>query len=367
MTTKKTPTKPKQTRRLFNVKKSNSPARQHVRFMKLAERQAILAYKKVMRKIVTEIEENLRAEEKLTKSVETGWTGETPKIQVNLATSVTNVLGKYLPALRWLMVGDYADKEAKESAKLAGLYGNFVPGVVQSAYLDALDFHSNYYKQITGQTPQNIPKDILQSSLENIASRSSRYWQKLENQIEIDILNAVDQIIDNLNSSIEQKVYNKVSPDISQKEYEEILESVDTKIPTTRLKTDMKKVTQNLQHKWETTVRGEIGTASAVGTHQSLKEVFGANTEHGDSVDVVWLTSKDDKVCNYCQYHSTHPDGSFKRYKMSDFKPAGWNIGKKRQDWGLVIPPAHVNCRCTLVYVPPGFDVQADGQITPQS
>jgi hypothetical protein len=75
----------------------------------------------------------------------------------------------------------------------------------------------------------------------------------------------------------------------------------------------------------------------------------------------------DDKICEWCYNASKKEDGSFKKYKMKDFKPSGYNFNRKKSEWELCIPGFHYRCRCTLIYVPRGFDVDKQGNFIPKS
>jgi hypothetical protein len=64
---------------------------------------------------------------------------------------------------------------------------------------------------------------------------------------------------------------------------------------------------------------------------------------------------------------SKKADGSFKKYKIGDFKASGYNFRRKKSEWELCIPPFHHNCRCMLQYVPRGFTVDNQGNFIPKT
>ena len=336
-----------------NIKSANSPARKHVRFLMIMERQASLAYRIVMKRMIDEIKYNLRSEKlmKSDKRLKSGWTGEVPTIRVNLSNTVTNTVQKYMKALRWILLGDYAGKDARKVAKDIGLVDKFVPGVIQSSYLDALDKHNEHFKNVADNI-ENIPDYLVRESLEKVTERTNRYLNQVATQLENTMTQAVDRIFERLTD------VNNIS---AGKQINEGLEDIDIReeIPKSWVDKELREVANNFRTNWDRTVKGEVGLASAAATHQSVMETFGSDPD----TKVVLLTSKDERVCKFCNNLSMHPDGTFKYYKPKDFKPSGWNIGKKRDQWSLCWPSLHINCRCFAVVVPYGFSVRPDGQL----
>jgi len=123
---------------------------------------------------------------------------------------------------------------------------------------------------------------------------------------------------------------------------------------------ELEEAVEKFEKDWELATQGDFALSSAMGTHQSMLEIYGPRDS---GMRVVWMTLEDPKVCQYCDKASKNSDGTYKYYKMSDFKPAGYNYGKKKADWQLVIPPGHPRCRCTLLYCPSGFAVDPNGSI----
>lgn len=355
------------TEKKINIKSERSPSRRHVRFVSILERQAYAAYNIAMNAMLVELEETLRQERlmKSDKKLGSGWTGEVPTISLNIGESVSKIVNKYMGALRWVMLGDYAGKDAKKTAKNLGFVDKVTPGSLQSSYLNSLDMHRESYIDATGDTPADIPKYLLEGSIEQIVAKSNRYFKQFTLQIENLITNSMNMLIESLNSQNTTKANKEAFKTLANTEglgSEEATETASkglrSQIPKSWFNTEVKQVVRDSRHKWKTAVRSELGLASAAATHQAIQEIYGGND---DGMRVIWLTSKRESVCKFCNGQSMNPDGSFKYYTMKDFKPSGYNIGKKRADWGRAIPPSHPNCACRLVYVPAGFEVDSDG------
>lgn len=118
------------------------------------------------------------------------------------------------------------------------------------------------------------------------------------------------------------------------------LPAKDAKISTYALDREIRNSTKRFLRSWDLGVKTNLAVSSASATHQSMVEGFG---EEGD-VDVVYMTEEDHRVSDWCHHASFNHDGTYKIYKLSDFKPAGYNLSRKRADWELCIPPSHFNC-----------------------
>jgi len=60
--------------------------------------------------------------------------------------------------------------------------------------------------------------------------------------------------------------------------------------------------------------------------------------------------------CPHCRRLHLESDGvTPKIYRLSDVLANGTNVGKKADDWQMVINVVHPNCRCQLVQLPKGY------------
>jgi hypothetical protein len=338
----------------LNIKNDRSFARKHVRQLKLLEKQGISAYSIVMKSMVEEIKKYL-VKEKLSKSEKIGWTGDVASVSINLDEISRKVITRHLDALRWVLIGDAAGKDARKFAKELGLTEKFIPGIIQSSYLSSLDIHREYFLFLTG-IEADIPNELIGHSMEHIVSRTDRYIKQSIVQIENNILNALNKIADNFNFGNIARTHTNVVED-------GYVKNDRVYIPKTMIDKELKDVVKNYRSNWDRTVITEVGLSSSTATHQAMYEIFGAED---DEVQVVVLTSKDERLCKFCNGIANNPDGTFKFYRISDFKPAGYNLGKTRLQWEMCIPGFHINCRCMLIYVPKGFTVDSSGNLIPK-
>jgi hypothetical protein len=343
----------------------------HVQFTNGLNKQSGFIFSLLMVKLKKEIYQILK-KNKLAKSddplddkLEVGWTGEIPKIELNMEEAIGSTINKYMQALRWVMLGNYAGKDAKAMAEKLGLVGKVIPGILQSAYLNAIDAHREHHQDITGDEAPEMPRSLLKASFSKIMERSDRF-----------LAQALDQMKNNIIHSLERTIDEKNFDNIS-KAHKDARDSVPSSDPASAVETASERLSNVLSLKavgksfdvanrknlinWGRTVESEINLSAATATHQALAEIHGRGD---DDVRVVWIAMEDEKTCDFCEKASKHPSGEFKFYYMSDFKPSGFNYGKKKSEWKLTIPGAHINCRCRLVYVPRGFRIGSNGTIS---
>jgi hypothetical protein len=342
----------------------------HVKFLMTVEKQAIIGYRFVMLKMTNEIVTKKLKKGKLAKSedkvegLDPGWTAEVPQLEVDLEALTGNVIDKYMDALRWILMGDYAGKDAIETVKRIGLKGKVVPGVVHAAYLNSIDAHSEHFEDVTGQKAPEMPPTLVKASFDQIAKRVNRFIDATVSQLRTDVLNAIDRTIVEHNfkalNSAHEDAHDRL-PEVGASEAaSEAGEAVSAPLAAKAVRAEIEAASEKFEAKWDLAVRGDLAMASAAGTHQALLEIHGKDNPN---VKVAWIEMEDERVCSFCKKASKNPDGSHKLYEMSDFQPSGYNYIRKRAEWALSIPPAHPRCRCALVYIPPGFEVDGSGGI----
>ena len=304
-----------------------------------------------------------KSEDKV-EGLESGWSEEVPQLEVDLEALTGNVLDKYMDVLRWILMGDLAGKEAAAKAKSLGLKGKVVPGVVHAAYLSSIDAHSEHFQEVTGNPAPEMPVTLIKASFDQIAKRVNRFIDATVSQLRTDVLNAMDRsIVEHnfkaLNSAHEEA--HDLLPSLGADEAAtEAGEAVSAPLAAKAVRAELEAATEKFEAKWDLAVRSDLAMASAAGTHQALLEIHGKDNPN---VKVAWIEIEDERVCSFCKKASKNPDGSHKLYSMSDFQPSGYNYIRKKADWAISIPPAHPRCRCALVYIPPGFEVDDGGGI----
>jgi hypothetical protein len=302
-------------------------------------------------------------------SLKPGWTGQVPKIDIDFASMFDRVLGKYFSALQWILMGDLAGKEARENAEDIGLDNEVIPGIVPAAYLNIIDSNRQHFKAVFDKEAPAIKNSILKESLEQMNKRVARFAETSLDRLKNGMITAAENVAqqqygDNV-SAVHQRAHELVEQGVSRGQaVEQAVDSVTSdKLAMPQVSRALREAVEHYRKDWVAMAEADTSTASAVGTHQAMTEVFGAVDKN---VRVAFIAFRDEKTCTFCKSASRRNDGSIKIYSMTDFEPAGYNHSRKRALWKLAVPPAHYNCRCMLVFVPEGFTVRDDGTLIPE-
>lgn len=350
-----------------SIPKNKLPHRQHVEALDKTVQLAVETFEWIHTLVMKDIRKLLKGDKLAKSDIKRGWTGKAPGLTIDLSDKMERVLSKYLKCLNYMMLGEGAGKEAVDMVEQLGLKGRIQPGLVFGAYLQAIDAQRAYYKTLFGKEPPEMNKTMMEKAFSELQGQTDRsvritldsYRNRLLDTIEMglkenrqDILNDIHKQA-HLNSPVEGKG-------------QALEDAVDQSVKPMKLKDlsgpladMMEKVTADFERTAETT----IGMGSSVGTHQALMEVFGADDSE---LRCCLVSVRDDRCCEKCEEFSRNSDGSLKIHKLSAFKPAGFNFGRKKADYVLSLPLIHFKCRCSIIYVPPGFEVLIDGTIRPK-
>ena len=275
---------------------------------------------------------------------------------------MSKILDQHFKALQYMIMGDYAGKEAKEAAKTLGL--KVVPGMMQSAYLQSIDAHREHHLDVTGEEAPELPKPLIKESLKEIAKRSDRFLDKTFTDMKLDITESIDRVVKKTNQDSINKVGKEARDLLPERGAEDALNEAMNHswdyVKMSDVKKELSSIEEKLVDKWDLVSCTELANASAAGTHQAISEIFAGKE---DRVRMAWITMEDEAVCSFCHEGSKDTNGEHKYYKLGDFKPTGWNYGKKRSEWKPQILPAHPRCRCQLVVVPNGYKVDGEGTL----
>lgn len=344
-----------------------SPQAQNVKFFKRMEAEALLAYRHVTKRLIKDIISELR-DDKLAKSdnsddertgkLPKGWTGSVNKISINLNDKIAPMIDRYLKGFNWILFGDMADKESRKVAKELKLNRMFTPGSAISAYLHSIDSNREFYKDVYGEDP-GFPKQLIKESMEAIPEVSAIALSQSFSTIRSGLLLALNAVIDqhntdNMNNAFEQ--LHDIS-DADKADAKRIGENLDDYINSTRIDIEMRRKARQLERPFVLGAQNTIANASSMGNQQALYEIYGSRDE---DVELIWVTVQDERTCTWCKPLSQNKDGTYKKYKLSDFKPAGYNHYRKRKDWELCMAPAHFNCRCVVMAKPRGWTISDD-------
>ena len=352
------------------IKINELAAYRNVQVTNKLNKQANLIFSLLMNRFKAELYKTLKknklakSEDPIDDGLESGWTGEVPKIDFDMSAAIGQSLDKYLQALRWMMLGNYAGKAAREAAEAVGLVGKVVPGILQSAYLNTIDAHREHHEDMTGEEAPEMPKKLVKASFDKILERSDKFLKQSLNQIKLNIVSSVDRIVEEKRHDNLSKLHtdaHDLAPSLDPAAaVAEAADRISNVISLNKLSRDLSVTNRKNISSFARLVDSEINLSSATASHQALLEIHGKDD---DSVRVVWIAFVDEKTCSFCENASRNKAGEFKFYKIDDFKPAGYNYNRKKSDWVLTIPGAHINCRCKIIYLPRGFDINSDGTI----
>lgn len=307
------------------------------------EKQALLAYKIVSAKMVADLVRQMKVE-RLIKSgdeIKRGWTGEVARIEIDVDALLAPSMTKYFDALRWVMLGNAAGKDAREAAKTVGISKMVKPGLIQGAYLASIDAQRDHFTEVTGESAHDMPAQLLKESLDEIFNRSIRFVNQMADQLKNSMLAAVEQSAQSQNMKNLQAAHAAIHED-------EPIEDAIEGIKATDLKTDLEAVAEQFESKWDLMGRAGIGQAAAVGAHQAMIEVAGRKF---NKLRIVNIEMQDEKTCSFCHKVSKNPDGSWIYYDSDELKPAGYNFSQKRANWAISYAPLHHRCFSSDMYV----------------
>lgn len=294
-----------------------------------------------------------------------GWTGEVPVIKIDLEKKVIPVIDKYMSALMYFLLGDLAGKEAKKAALSLGIKSDFVPGGVFMAYLEAIDAQRDYYQMIYNEDAPKIKKDLIEASFGVIQGKTERIISDSLSRYKNRILETINNVVEIQNmqniANVQETAHELLEEGKKSALAIAIKEEAEKRIKASDLKGALVEVNESFQKDWDRNSETIMAMSAAAGTHQAIVEVFGANDSN---VKAALVNIRDDRCCDACEKFARNEDGSLTVYNLRDFRPSGFNFIRKKADWELSIAPIHHRCRCTVVYIPPGFKILNDGTLT---
>lgn len=350
------------TKKFKPLRQNQFPQTKNIKFIIGLEKQASAMFKLVAASIVKDIAAHFKSN-KLAKAdrLPKGWLGEVPKINIDLEKIVNPVMKKHMDALRWLLYGDAAGKDAKAAAKDVGIKAKAIPGLLPSSYLASIDAQRDYYTEVMGKPAPEMDKDLLLQSMKELMVRTQKFLDEFSMKFGNGLTEALQKNIDEQNyTNVSQALlmaHEAVDTGSTGAEAIEGVASEFEGLDLPKIRVDISGIVEQVGANWDLFANANIGMASSVGTHQAMNQIYGSNTS---DIKVVLMTNENEKVCPFCAEKSRLITGQYIYYDLTDFKPTGYNYGKKRKEWELQIPPEHPRCYCTLIYVPSGFFVDKD-------
>lgn len=285
-----------------------------------------------------------------------GFTGEIPRVELDLSFT-KNLIDKYMLALKWMLLGKSAGKEVARAVEELGLKTILPTGTIFGTFLHAIDQQRNFYLDLTGKKPPKIQDEALRYSLDFVNERTGKWadqslliyrnklLQDLQDRIENFNQDNIGAVHESYHDLLEEKgIVESQIKTIEQKQ--ELVRDamkgvIEKKMSLVQMKQSLKDITQDYGKDWDRLVNTEFGMATGAGTHLAVQEVFGGEDSE---MLVANVNVKDTRCCDECESWSRRANGDFKIYRLSDIKPVGYNIAKKRQDWHLTAATHHPNC-----------------------
>ena len=113
--------------------------------------------------------------------------------------------------------------------------------------------------------------------------------------------------------------------------------------------------TDDWEHNWERVARTEIQGAYNEG------RVMSAINNYGTEAQIAKVTETG--ACSACRSLYRDGENNPKVFTVAALLANGSNVGRSRASWVPTIWPAHPNCRCDTMVVPPGLVVGSYGEL----
>lgn len=135
----------------------------------------------------------------------------------------------------------------------------------------------------------------------------------------------------------------------------ELSEGVEKRKTVKEVASALREATKDYATNFERIASTELNNAYQEGV------LHGIQTQNKGRDPLVYKLPRPD-ACSECADHYLH-DGSKKPrvFRLSELLANGSNVGRKRAERKPVIDSAHPWCRCQLFELPPGFDLDANG------
>lgn len=211
-----------------------------------------------------------------------------------------------------------------------------------------LDWESLEERKLSSLTP--VEKLAVESARTRAAVHIKSLAEDITNGVFLELQKAQNAAVSE--ASIQQIVKDEVALGvIEKKHYKQVASSIAEKTKTTHKK------------RWESITRTELHSAKIQGTVQAIINKVDVY-EHSDGPDSLVSVIPHPGTCLDCADHYLDDTGTPLVFKLSDLIAAGSNadpgvVHTKEKGihthWKTTLPPMHPNCRCELVYIPPGY------------
>lgn len=252
----------------------------------------------------------------------------------SLQRILNEIIGKTFNSLRFNLLGP--DRVSKAFVfSMRGSHYN--PNTtIASAYINANALNTN------------DPSSIDKKTIERLTDVAEEYIDNLEQKSNADISRIVSQFSSEI--STQAKI-------LGQTEREILLSSFGEEI-IKKLKAELKDQKKRIDKAAEVIAEYERHNAYNFGATDGI--ITAARAIGIQDPTVFKVLVDDERLCKYCRKLWLMPDGATPRvYKLSELAAAP---GKDYKNPLPSIAPSHLNCRCVLVTLMPGFGFK-DGKI----
>ncbi|HMV01663.1 MAG TPA: hypothetical protein PLJ37_00915 [Chitinophagales bacterium] len=216
---------------------------------------------------------------------------------------------------------------------------------VREADINLADYRRKYRDQIAPLT------DAEKYSLEHAEQSAGSLITGLREKVK----SGVDTIIFDNNLDYRNKIITEQIKPI-------ITAGIEERRTVYQIASDLREKTQDNFRDWKRVSVNEVATAMNLGEVDAIVE-----RNKGKSANEIYVfkrVNQDAALCPSCK-KAYLVDGTQipKVFKLSELQANGTNYGKKASEYLPTITPLHINCRCALVEIPPGWSFNEEGQM----
>jgi len=358
---------------LKKIVKAIRPIKNHSVFLDSQEKTASDIFDIIITKMVDACAAAL-SKEKMAKSdkdtkLPSKWLEEVPLIKLDVNKVVEPIIEKYLLALRYALLGSAAGEEAIEAVKELNLFRVLPKGLIIQSFAHSIDSHKDYLSEILQVQRPRINSEWMDLTLKFIEEKSGRFVDKALYDMKAKAMAEIDKLVldKNMQNSLEAA---KSSHDLIgqmkaiDKKRDAVKDAVkkisEHKISLSAAKQALKDSFKESASNWDMIVRTESSMASNVAATQTIIDLV---SKTNDDPIVAIVDMQDSRVSKFCMQNSHNEDKTFKYFRLSQLKPPGHNLSLKQKDWVNCVPPRHINCRCSIVYIPKKYKLDSYGSL----
>jgi hypothetical protein len=190
----------------------------------------------------------------------------------------------------------------------------------QEAYVQAMDRAGSYIRGLGNRISQNT------------GSLVREVWDK-------------EQIVLEVDPALRQETVDIVR--------DKVADAFRQRQSVQKLVSELGHATKDWARNWERIARTELQGSYNEGV------ILDAIRVYGDTAGMARVPET--SACRHCLRLFLDEEGRPRVFSIQELLSNGTNVGKKPMQWVATVWPAHPNCRCDTVTVPPGMKIGKDG------